>query len=91
MKERFLSREDVVALSLDTYRTFYPGISEEVIEAMYEDRVIAFDEQHAELNKPTWKYGDPTVEGQCGYCGTMEPAVVPAPGEWPTCPGCGGV
>ena len=43
-----ISRAALAAMTLDEYRTHYTEVtSEEVLEAMYDDRLVAFDEQVA--------------------------------------------
>jgi len=41
-----ISRAALAAMTLDEYRAHYPEVtSEEVLEAMYDDRLVAYDEQ----------------------------------------------
>jgi len=42
-----VTRDTLAAMSLDAFRKLHPTVLPEVLEAMYDDRLVAFDEQVA--------------------------------------------
>jgi tRNA(Ile2) C34 agmatinyltransferase TiaS len=69
-----ISRAALAAMTLDEYRTHYPEVaSGEVLEAMYDDRLVAFDEQVAISVQLVDELADEEViadmDEQCPLCG----------------------
>jgi hypothetical protein len=79
--------EKMGGLSVEEAEKMVPGISRAHNGAV----VRSDDYNRRSLAVIDHEYHEVYSTRECGYCGCLEPAVEEYPGEWPSCPDCGGV